>query len=263
MSPQIGITARAAAFLGVMLLVVPYVIVIVTSFDASTGAAFPPAQLSWRWYVNAFVRPAFREGFVLSVGIAVVSASAAVAIGTAAAFVLTRVRFRGRDAINTLLAAPLMIPQIVTGLGFLILFTRVHAPNLAGIAIAHTILAIPFVVRIVSARLAASNVSLEEAAMTLGASRLQTLRLVTLPIIGEAMAAAGIFAFAISFDNFYISVFFTQTRGTLPVEIYGYVRTEGDPTVAAISAILIVVSAIGLAGFSKLFDLETLARVTR
>src|SRR5262245_40034663 len=112
MRSQMGVITRVVAFLGMMMLVVPYIIVIVTSFDASSGGAFPPAQLSWRWYVNAFVRPAFREGFVLSLMIALISASAAVAIGTAAAFVLMRVRFRGRDTVNTLLVAPLMIPQI-------------------------------------------------------------------------------------------------------------------------------------------------------
>ncbi|MBM3597327.1 MAG: ABC transporter permease [Alphaproteobacteria bacterium] len=259
----IGISARMTAFLGVMMLIVPYIIVVVTSFDAGSSAAFPPAKLSLRWYLNAFDRPAFREGFVLSLTFAVASASAAVTIGTAAAFALTRVRFPGRDAANTLLAAPLMIPQIVTGLGFLILVTRFKLPNHAGIIVAHTILAVPFVVRIVSARLLATSVSLEEAAMTLGATRLQTLRRITLPIIAESMVAAGIFAFAISFDNFYISVFLAQTRGTLPVEIYAYARTEGDPTIAAISAMLILFSAVALGSVSRLFDLETLARVTR
>ena len=99
--------------------------------------------------------------------------------------------------------------------------------------------------------------------MTFGAGRWRTLRQITLPIIGEAMVAAGIFAAAISFDNFYISVFLTQTRVTLLVEIYSYVRTNGDPTVAAISTMLILLSALALAGFSRLFDLETLAQVSR
>jgi spermidine/putrescine transport system permease protein len=121
----------------------------------------------------------------------------------------------------------------------------------------------PFVIRVVSARLQSSNVSLEEAAMTLGAGRIYTLRRITLPAIGETMAAAGIFAYAISFDNFYVSVFLTRTRGTLPVEIYAYFRTEGDPSIAAISTVLILLSGVALAVVSKLFDLETLARVSR
>jgi len=260
---RIGFIARVATFFGVMLLVVPYVIVILTSFDASPAALFPPKQLSLRWYANAFQRPAFREGFVLSVVFAVCSATAAVTIGTAAAFVLTRVPFRGREAVNTLLAAPLMIPQIVTGLAFLVLFSSIRMPTYVGIVVAHTVLAVPFVIRVVAARLQGFSPSLEEAAMTLGAGRLLTLRRVTLPVIGETMLAAGIFAFAISFDNFNVSVFLTRTRGTLPVEIYAYARTEGDPTIAAISTMLMLVSAVTLAAFLRLLDLEALARATR
>jgi putative spermidine/putrescine transport system permease protein len=263
MPRRVGLAVRVLASMGVALLVVPYVIVVVTSFDASSAAVFPPRQLSWRWYGNAFSRPAFREGLALSAALAAVSATASVAIGTAAAFVLVRVSFPGREVVNTMLAAPLMIPQIVTGLGFLILFTRLRVSSFVGIVLAHTVLAVPFVIRVVAARLQAFSASLEEAAMTLGASRLETLRRVTLPIIGETMAAAGVFAAAISFDNFYVSVFLTTTRGTLPVEIYGYARTEGDPTIAAISAILIVLSALGLAGLLRVFDLEALARATR
>jgi putative spermidine/putrescine transport system permease protein len=262
-TPQIGVVARMVAFVGVMLLVVPSIIVVVTSFDSSSGAVFPPNQLSIHWYLHAIERRAFREGFVLSVVFASASAVAAVAVGTGAALVLTRVRFPGREAVNTFLAAPLMIPQIVTGLGFLILFTEMHIPSYVGIIIGHTVLAVPFVVRVVSARLQSSNVTLEEAAMTLGAGQLHILRRVTLPVIAETMAAAGIFAYAISFDNFYVSVFLARTRGTLPVEIYAYFRTEGDPSIAAISTMLIVLSALALAGVSRLFDLETLARVTR
>jgi putative spermidine/putrescine transport system permease protein len=263
MRRHVGSSVRTVAFLGVMLLVIPYIIVIVTSFDASSAAVFPPTRFSMRWYANALARPAFREAFLLSTVYASASASAAVAIGTAAALVLSRRQFPGRDAVNVLLAAPLMIPQILTGLGFLILFTRLRVPGYVGIILGHTVLAVPFVLRVVGARLHGFSLSLEEAAMTLGAGWFQTLRRVTLPLIGEAMTAAGMFAFAISFDNFYVSVFLTRTRGTLPVEIYGYARTEGDPTIAAISTMLIVLSALGLAAFLRLFDLEALARATR
>ena len=123
-----------------MLLVIPYIVVVVTSFDASSAGAFPPQHLSFRWYLNAFADPAF-EGFGLSVIFAAATAVAAVTIGTAASFVLTRVRFPGRAAVNTLMAAPLMIPQIVTGLGFLILSTRLHVSTYAGIVVGHTVLA--------------------------------------------------------------------------------------------------------------------------
>jgi ABC-type spermidine/putrescine transport system permease subunit II len=121
----------------------------------------------------------------------------------------------------------------------------------------------PFVVRVVLARLQSYNLSLEEVAMTLGAGWLHTLRRVTLPIIGETMVAAGVFAYAISFDNFYISAFLAGSRGTLPVEIFAYFRTEGDPSIAAISTLLILLSGLALATVSRLFDLETLARVAR
>jgi ABC-type spermidine/putrescine transport system permease subunit II len=261
---RLGLAVRAAVFLVAMLLLVPYVIVVVTSFDASPAAVFPPSDLSLRWYRLAFERPAFREGFVLSFGIALCTAIVSVAVGTAASFVLVRERFPGRALVQALIAAPLMLPQIIIGLGFLVLFTRWRtASSAVSLVTAHVVLTVPFVVRVVSARLHSVSPSMEEAAIMLGANRWQALWRVTLPLIAEATFAAGVFAFAVSFDNFNVSAFLARGRGTLPVEIYSYARTENDPTIAAISTMLMLLSAVGLAGAMRLTDLEALARAGR
>ena len=237
---------------------------LVTSFDASPAGAFPPKELSLRWYAHVFERRAFIDGFWFSTALAVCSATLAVIIGTATSFVLVRHEFPGRELVNTLILAPLMVPQVVAGLGFLIFFTKTGVTNsFLGIMMSHVVLAVPFVVRVVSARLYGFPISVEEAAMTLGAGRLLTMWRVTLPMIKEAILAAGIFAFAISFDNFNLSVFLVRGRGTLPVEIYSYARTEGDPTVAAISTLLMLLGAVALAGALRLVDLDTLARTKR
>jgi putative spermidine/putrescine transport system permease protein len=261
---RIGLLVRLAVFTAAMLLVVPYLIVFVTSFDPSPAGVFPPQGFSLRWYANVFERHAFIDGFWLSTGLAVCSATLAVTIGTAASFVLVRHEFPGREVVNTLILAPLMVPQVVAGLGFLIFFTKTGVTNsFLGIMLSHVVLAVPFVVRVVAARLYGFPISVEEAAMTLGASRLLTMWRITLPMIKDALFAASIFAFVISFDNFNLSVFLVRGRGTLPVEIYSYARTEGDPTVAAISTLLMLLGAVALIGALRLLGLETLARTKR
>jgi putative spermidine/putrescine transport system permease protein len=246
-SPGLGFAPRAFAAAACLLLVVPHFVVALVSFDPSPAALFPPEGFSFRWYLNAFARPAFREALFFSLLIGLASATIAVVAGTAASYLVVRHRFPGRGFVITLLQLPMMIPEVVLGLGFLILFSqaRMYISTL-NILLAHAVITLPYAVRVIMAALQTTARSQEEAAHVLGAGPITTFRRVTLPAIRPGMIAAGTFAFVVSFDNFTVTSFLVTSRGTLPIEIYAYIRTESDPTVAAISTLLILVSLTGL-----------------
>jgi putative spermidine/putrescine transport system permease protein len=245
--PGLGALPRALAVAACLLLVLPHLVVALVSVEPSATAHFPPQGFSLRWYLNAFTRPAFREALGFSVLIALGAATLALVAGTLASWFIVRHRFPGRGLVVTLLQLPMMIPEVVLGLGFLILFSRLQLyASIVNILLAHAVITLPYAVRVISANLQTTQRSLEEAALVLGAGPLRTFWKITLPVIRPGMIAAAVFAFVVSFDNFTVTAFLVTTRGTLPIEIYSYIRTESDPTIAAISTVLIVVSLAGL-----------------
>jgi len=259
--PRMGATPRALAFAGCLLLVLPQVVVILTSIDPNPAAIFPPHDFSLVWYVNALTRPAFREGLAMSVGVASVCALVSTAIGTLAALLVVRHRFRGRNALLAALQLPVLVPEVLLGLGFLILFSRLgFRASLVNIVLAHVVITMPFAVRVVIANLQTVSPSLEEAAQVLGASPVKSFLRVTLPVIRTGIASALIFSFIVSFDNFTVTAFLVTSRGTLPIEIYAYIRTESDPTIAAISTMMIAISVVGILAIDRLLGIERLSR---
>ena len=162
----------------------------------------------------------------------------------AAAYGLVRGRFRGRDAIQTLLLAPLVVPSLVIGLAILLAFSgmgvRAVGARLVG---AHVLITFPYMVRTILASLARLDPAVEEAARTLGASALRCFVLVTLPLVRPGVVAGMLFAFIVSFDNVSLSLFLTNARtNTLPIAILNYVEYNFDPSVAAISTMLVAFS---------------------
>lgn len=257
--PSLGLSPRLLTVAACLLLVVPHLIVVITSFDASPAALFPPQNFSLEWYANAFARPAFREGLVLSLFVATTSAFFAMVAGTMASILIVRYRFPGRGLLTTALQLPMMIPEVVLGLGFLILFSRwgMHW-SVLNILLAHLVITLPYAVRVISANLHTVSPSIEEAAHVLGAGPITAFFKVTLPVIKPGVIAAGIFSFVVSFDNFTVTAFLVSSRGTLPVEIYAYIRTESDPTTAAISTLLIVVSILGVLAVERFVGFESI-----
>ena len=176
-----------------------------------------------------------------------------------AAFAIVRHQFRGRDGLHALLISPLLLPGVVTGIAMLQFFSMVGLPaSFTRLWLAHMVITIPYVVRIVAAVLQGFDRTLEEAALILGANRLQTVLRITLPGIRSGLIAGGIFAFIVSFDNVVISVFLTSpTLVPLPVRIYNFIESSAKPVVASISTIqMVVIAALllvtdRLLGFSK------------
>jgi putative spermidine/putrescine transport system permease protein len=177
-----------------------------------------------------------------------------VVIGTAAALSLHRSDFAGKAVLRAILLSPLVTPVIVLAIGIFMVFARWGvAGTVPGLVIAHTVLALPFVIVAVTAMLHGVNPNLELAALGLGARPWRTFRRVTLPLIMPGVVAGAIFAFITSWDEVVIAIFMTTSSlRTIPVLVWGQMRTEISPAIAAVGTILIVISAAGLGAISLL-----------
>lgn len=225
-------------------LLAPILIVIPVSFSEASYLVFPPRGFSWRWYVNFFSLRELTDALALSARLAASVTAASTVIGTMAAFALVRYRFTGRDLLRTIFLSPMVLPGVVLGIGFLIFFSRTRLiHSFWSLFFAHLVVTLPYVIRTVSATLQGFPRVLEEAAASLGAPPWTGFRTVTLPVIKPGIMAGAIFAFIISFDELIISIFLTGPRlSTLPVQIYNYIEFTSDPTIAAISVILILLT---------------------
>lgn len=231
---------RVTGALLVCLLAVPLVVLIGVSLNAGVEQVFPPHGLSLRWYFNLANRDGFIEAAKLTLVLAAFSAVVSVVVSLLAGVALVRGAFPGKDAVLTLLLSPLIVPQVVVGMGFLTALSAIGVfSSLISLAILHCVITLPFALRVVVSALTGSSRSLEEAAQSLGATPFQAFTKVTVPLIRPGLAAAGIFAFVTSFENFTASQFLVWDRTTLPVELYTYVQTENDPTAAAISSLIV------------------------
>jgi putrescine transport system permease protein len=240
--------------LGLGFLYAPIAILVIYSFNASRLVTVWGGW-SIRWYSALLEDYAMREAAATSLGIALLSAAGATILGTCAALALTRGgRFRGRIAFSAMIYAPLVMPEVITGLSLLLLFVALNLDRgFWTVTIAHTTLTMSFVTVIVHARLVGFDRSLEEAAMDLGSPPLRTFLLVTLPLVAPALAAGFLLAFSLSLDDLVIASFTTGPGATtLPIRIYSEVRLGVKPEINAICTILITVVAAAVIGASLL-----------
>lgn len=237
-----------------LFLLLPTLVIVPISFTADTVIRFPPEGFSLRWYENVLANPAWRAATVTSLQTAIGTACLSMALGTAAAIFLYRAEFRGKAIVQGLLLSPLVTPVIVLAVGVYLVFARWGlSGTLASLIIAHTVLALPFVVVSVTASLHAVNANLELAALGLGGSRLYVFRRILLPLIAPGVVSGGIFAFITSWDEVVIAIFLTDPGlRTVPVLIWSQLRAELDPTMAAVGTILIAISALGLGAITLL-----------
>jgi spermidine/putrescine transport system permease protein len=226
----------------------PIVIVALFSFN-STRSLQNFTGFSLQWYDEFFSNVGLRESLTASIEIALVTMVVATVLGTTLAFGLVRARSRIARSSNVLMLIPLVTPEIVAGTSALLLFAQIGIDlSLLTIMIAHITFSISFVTVIVRARLTALNREVEEAALDLGATRIQTLRLIVLPALWPAIIASALLIFALSFDDFVISFFTTGESPTpLPVQIYSSIRFGVTPTINAIGTSMLVISFVILA----------------
>jgi putrescine transport system permease protein len=244
----------AALILGIAFLYLPIGILAIYSFNASRLVTVWGGW-STRWYRELAHDTALLDSAFISIRLALTSATAATVLGTMAALALARFgRFRGRLAFAAMVYAPLVMPEVITGLSLLLLFVAIAVERgFWTVAIAHTTMAMCFVTVIVQSRLIDFDLSLEEAAMDLGASPPRVFLTVTLPLILPAVAAAWMLAFALSLDDLVIASFTTGPGATtLPIRIYSEVRLGVKPEMNAVCTIMVAVVGVAVIAASVL-----------
>jgi putative spermidine/putrescine transport system permease protein len=242
-----------------LFLALPFLMIVPISFSASSVIAFPPQGFSLRWYEKALGSPAYLNAFWLSLGLAALVTLSATALGGAAAIGLSRGR-AGSPA-ETFFLSPLVLPSIIFAIGLLMLWSALFGPTtFYTLWLAHTVLALPYVIRTTLAVLAERDPFLEEAARTMGATRMKRLWLVTLPQCRPGLFAGAFFAFNISFDEAVLSLFLRNPNlTTLPVQIYGQLEFSPDPTVAAVSTVMILVTIALMVVLERMLGLNRFA----
>lgn len=249
---------RAAVTAVYAYLLLPMVIVVLAAFNAGDYFTFPPQGFSLKWFANFLHRREFMQALWLSTHLAWWTAVISTVVGTGASIVLVRGRFRGRDALNAFVTSPLLLPQILTGVALLQFYTLLKMQaTYAALLIGHVVVTTPYVIRTVTATLTRFDIALEEAAQSLGANPARAFLEVTLGVIKPGVVAGAIFALAISFDNFTLSLFLTSAKLTpLPIELFAYLKYSFDPTAAAVSAFAIAVALILVLGLARVLGLE-------
>jgi putrescine transport system permease protein len=234
-----------ALVLGFAFLYLPIVVLVIYSFNASRLVTVWGGW-SLRWYGEFFNDAAMLDAAWMSLRVAVTSATLATLLGTLAAMALSRgERFAGRTLFSGMLYAPLVMPEVITGLSLLLLFVAVNAERgFWTVTVAHTTLTLCFVAVVVQARLGALDRSLEEAAMDLGCSPGRAFLAVTLPLILPSIAAGWMLAFTLSLDDLVIASFTTGPgSATLPIRIYSEVRLGVEPEINAICTLIVALIA--------------------
>lgn len=230
-------------------LVAPTLVIVPISFAQKKSLAFPPDGFSLQWYANLFQNPEWSRSIVSSLKIAVIVAIVATVIGTAAALGLQRMKARPAGLVRAILITPMIVPGVVMAIGiYAVYLDHQLVGTLTGYVLAHSMLAIPFVVIAVAASLSVFDARLETAAASLGASRLTTFFTITLPLIAPGILSGLLFAFVTSFDEVIVALFINSpTLKTLPVQIYASMTRDSDPTVAAVGTLMFVATTIIIA----------------
>lgn len=244
--PWLTILAFAGANLVLAFLVLPILAVVPASFNASSFIALPPNAYSTRWYADFFADPGWRGSLWVSVKAAVLCTLFTLSVGVPAAIGLKRVPARMRSAVTAFFLAPIIVPVIVIAVAIYRTALDIGMNGtLAGMALSHACLALPFVVINVGISLNALDDRWLQAAAGLGASPWTIFRTITLPNILPGVIGGGIFAFITSFDEAIISVFMSgYAAKTLPVKIWETIRVEFTPAVAVAATLMIVLAAV-------------------
>ncbi len=245
--------ATALTF-GFAFLYLPILILVVYSFNESKLVTVW-AGFSTKWYGELIRNDAFLDAAWVTLKVAVMSSTLATVLGTMAAYVLVRAgRFAGRTLFSGMIYAPLVMPEVITGLAMLLLFIAIGLDRGVGtITLAHTTFTMCYVSIVVSSRLATFDKSLEEAALDLGCTPFDAFRSVTLPIIAPAVISGWLLAFTLSLDDLVIASFVAgPSSTTLPMKIFSSVRLGVSPEINALSTIMISIVTVGVVGASLL-----------
>lgn len=236
----------------------PLLIVCVVAFTPENTLSIPTTHLSLRWFKAVFAHSDFVQSFTNSLYLALLSATLATVIAVPAGLAIARHSFRGRDALNGLFLSPLIIPHLVLGVALLRTFSLIGATgSFVWLALAHVVIITPYALRLVLASVEGSDRSAEQAALSLGASQATVFRRITLPMILPGVTGGWLLAFINSFDEVTMSIFVTApSTVTLPVRMYMYATESIDPLMAAVSALMVAVTAVAMLVLDRVYGLD-------
>src|SRR5438132_7902889 len=240
-------------------LLAPLVVVVAVSFGPSATFEFPPTGLTLHWFEAFFSsQPLVTAFFRVSLVVGLIAALLATLLGTAAAIGLVRFRFFGREALEAFFLMPLLVPQILLGAALYLFYARLTIQaSIWTLLWGHLIICTPYVIRSVIAGLVGQDPRLEEAAISLGATRVQAFFKVTLPLLRSSLLSGAIFAFIISFSDINLALFLSGPESTsLPVHIFSQIQWQGDPTIAAASSLQIVIIGMLILIVQRIFRLR-------
>ena len=237
---------RAFFVLVVAFLYAPIVILVIFSFNDSQLPSFPLSGFTLHWYRQFLSNADLRAALETSAIIAAISSIGAVLLGILASIALVRRRFRAKAPVSALLLSPLVIPYVVFGISLLLFFHAAGIPrSILTVVIGHVVISLPYTILVLMPRLQQIDVSLEEAAYDLGASRLRTFRSITLPLLLPAVLSAFLIAFTTSFDEYAVASFVVGTRVTFPIYLYSALRFPNQlPQVIAVAVVVITISLV-------------------
>ncbi len=249
----LGFNAIVIAFM-----MAPLLVVCLVAFTPEPTLTMPTTSFSLRWFKAVFAHPDFMVAFWNSVWLALWAATLSTAIAIFAGLALTRYEFRGRDFLNGLFLSPLLIPHLVLGVALLRLFNLIGATgSFFWLVLAHVLIVTPYALRLVIAALVGFDRSTEQAALSLGASQATVFRRITLPMILPGVTGGWLLAFINSFDEVTMSIFVTSPATvTLPVRMYIYATESIDPLMAAVSALMIALTAAAMLLLDKVYGLD-------
>jgi putative spermidine/putrescine transport system permease protein len=253
-----GLVTYLLAAAVLVFVLAPLVVVVAVSFSTAPLAMFPPVGFTTSWYEDVLANDEFQNAFLVSVTLALCATVTSFVLGMPAAYVLNRWNPPGARVIEALLLSPFILPILITGLALLRFMAMLKLRDAAlGLFIGHVLVTLPYLVRTVTASLKQVDRSLEEAALTLGAPPWKVFTRVTVPQIVPGIAAGSLFCFMVSFDEFPLS-FWLSNAETMPLPIFlqNSMTKIFDPSIAAISSLMILTAAVAVIGLEKLVGLR-------
>jgi putative spermidine/putrescine transport system permease protein len=243
-----GAGVTVVALVVVAFLELPVAVIALAAFSKTAYLTIPPHGLTLEWFAKVLSDPDYLSAIRMSLILACGSTIISLALGVAAAYALFRKVVPGTDAIGAFLMSPLILPGVVIGVALLQFYSLTGLRGtLFGLVMAHVVITVPYVVRSGLASLGGLDMALEEAARVLGADGFAAFRLVTLPLIAPGLVAGGLFAFVTSLDNVPVTIFLIgPSQTTLPVLIFSSVEMGVDPSVAAVSTLMIIATGLAL-----------------
>ncbi|WDV46300.1 ABC transporter permease [Clostridiaceae bacterium M8S5] len=229
-----------------MFLLAPLVIITGAAFGKDSFLRFPPNGFTFKWVQNIFNVEMFIRAFYISIKVAVISTTIAMIIGIPVAYALSRFNFKGKSIVQGIFITPVIVPGIVLGFSLMnFLIIKHELPVFMSLLLGHTIIILPYIIRVISSSLDNFDYSIEEAAMSLGCNQAKAFFTIVLPNITSGVLAGFILAFINSFNNVPMSIFLIGPGiSTLPIQMMSYVEYYFDPTVAALSVVLMIITAV-------------------